>query len=383
MKVLGRASISDLLGGFIAYRSLCPMDARLRGLPAAQPGCDPDRPSNGSERMLRVPRKGTEDHARAVAAFLHEAQRLSHDGICKPPVRLLYVGDSSGSDASSFACLCRVTGWVGRALIVAETTQAPKVRSKRVDRNVVLFANRWETVCGFAEQAFADGYGVDQRTVVVVDVDKTLIGARGRNSTPLDRARLEALLHVAREATGGAIDERSLESNLRDLDRSSWHPLTADNQDVVAYLALVTATGGIGIGELRGTERTFASVIADISEWKHRLMPGIRRIHESVAEQVELGSPTPFVAFRQSEYWATRERILVEADGGSADVRLDEEIVMTGEVWQAVRGWQRHGCTVFGLSDKPDEACFPAGGSVSEEALPLHRIRMSIIGGGE
>ncbi len=383
MRVLGHASISDLLGGFIAYRSLCPMDARLRGIPAAQPGCDLDRSAKGSESAARVPRKGTEDHARVVAAFLREAHRLSHEDPRMSPSRLLYVGDSAGSDASSFAGLCRVTGWAGRALIVAETTQTARVRSERVGRNVVLFANRWETLGGFAEQAFADGYGADERTVIVVDVDKTLIGARGRNSAPLDCARLEAVLHVARQATGGTIDERLLGSNLQDLNRPSWHPLTADNQDVVAYLALMTATGGIGIGELRGTERTFASVLAEIDQRKHRLMPGIRRIHDSVAEQVELGRSTPFVAFRESEYWATRERMICNGEPGSAEVRLDRRIVMTGEVWQAVRTWQQHGCTVFGLSDKPDEACFPARGSVNEAALPLHRIRMPIIGGGE
>ncbi len=380
MIVLGRRSIFDLLGGFIAYRSLSPIDLRLRNLthPHARIG------RNAS--IQRIPRKGSPDHAAAVVKILREAHRLAHGTEAAAPSRLLYVGDSAGSDVPAFGHLCRVAGWSGRALIVAETEQPAEIRKERIDGITVHFANRWQAVAGFADEGRTAGYGSDQRTILVVDIDKTLIGARGRNSAPLDRARFQAALDVAQSFSGGAIDTTQLEMNLRELDRPAWHPLTADNQDVVAYVALIASSGAFGLDELHDWRQTgrggFPSFLDALNERRHLLSPGISNLHDAIRRRVAHGSATPFAAFRQFEYWATRNAASPLPCPASAEERLATEIVITGEVWAAVQDWQHRGCVAFGLSDKPDEACFPPACREIEGALPLHRIPMSIIGGG-
>lgn len=366
-----RATIADLLGGFIAYRNLRPIDLRLRGATDALP--------------RSIPRKGSHDHAIVVADILRGAHRLVHGTESASPSRLMYVGDSASSDVRAFGHLCRITQWEGRALIVSETAEPATVRADVVDGGTVLFANRWHALPRLVEQSRAAGYGDDRQTIVVIDIDKTLIGARGRNSIPLDRARFRAALDAARSVSGDAVDGTLLEINLREFDRPAWHPLTADNQDVVAYVALIATSGTFRVDELRSWQHVeqggFPSLLADLGKRRHLMSPWIRDLHDAICDQVNRGSPTPFRAFRQSEYWATRNAISRRADVAGAAERLDSEIVLTEEVWSAARSWQSRGCVVFGLSDKPDEACFPPDSSPPDVALPLHRIPMPIIGG--
>jgi hypothetical protein len=56
LKVYGTASVSDLLGDFVAYRGLRPADARLPGLAEIAPG--------------PAPRKGAPEYARVAADIL-------------------------------------------------------------------------------------------------------------------------------------------------------------------------------------------------------------------------------------------------------------------------------------------------------------------------
>nr|MBN1858173.1 hypothetical protein [Candidatus Bipolaricaulota bacterium] len=108
----------------------------------------------------------------------------------------------------------------------------------------------------------------------------------------------------------------------------------------------------------------------------------MRDLHNEICDQVDRGNATPFLAFRQAEYWATRNAISRAPTAANADERMYAGIVMTGEVWRAARALQDRGCVVFGLSDKPDEACFPPNAPSGEGELPLHRVPMPIVGSG-
>ena len=140
MMVLGHAPISDLFGGLIAYRSLRPVDPRLRNANVPSPSRDQTAPGR------QAPRKGSEQHAIAVAELLGMTHRLLRGRDAPAPSRLLYVGDSAGSDVRAFEHLCRATGWDGQALIVAETPQPAEVHRETISGGSVWFANRWEAV---------------------------------------------------------------------------------------------------------------------------------------------------------------------------------------------------------------------------------------------
>jgi hypothetical protein len=99
--------------------------------------------------------------------------------------------------------------------------------------------------------------------------------------------------------------------------------------------------------------------------------------HQSFAELADAGDPTPFKSFRRREFAETVALMGHMPDDTPAEVLLQEEIVITGEVWEALAGWRARGALLFGLSDKPDEAALPADGS-----MPLHRIRTHIVGEG-
>src|SRR5579859_1364569 len=99
MQVYGSASIADLLGQCIAYRSLCPVDPRLQHVIAGQ--------------SARTCRKGDLAYARIVTRLLEEARRL--DQPAAQLERLIVVGDTRVSDGGAFTSLCQYTGWTGRA----------------------------------------------------------------------------------------------------------------------------------------------------------------------------------------------------------------------------------------------------------------------------
>lgn len=362
----GRASISDLLGEFIAFRSLCPMDARLRGTVPAQ---------------LGHPRKGTQPHATAVAQLLREAHRLLHDGGSRPPSRLLYLGDTAGSDLRTFAALCRITGWAGRAVIVAETPDPPQQSEEPIGGGRVTFANRWSALPEIVARIRQEDLETPDDALVVVDLDKTLIGARGRNSAAIDRARRRAADAVSASILRLPEQKVRFGDWLREFDQPTWHAVTADNQDAVVYVALVVAAGAVTQEELAGVrdDNDGLGQLLDVVDRKtDALSPSILELHRGIRARTAAGDPTLFPEFRRMEYRATCDAMACLPDSVSPERMLEEEIVITAEVWHAVDDLKQRGATVFGLSDKPDEACFPPEGSGSKAALP--RAAMHIVG---
>ena len=59
---------------------------------------------------------------------------------------------------------------------------------------------------------------------------------------------------------------------------------------------------------------------------------------------------------------------------------LTQEIVITQEVRKAALAWRQSGALIFGLSDKPDEASIPTAAAAADGNLPLHRVRMKVVG---
>jgi len=371
MIYLGRASISDLLDDFVVFRSLRPMDARMAR-------------SGACQRF--APRKGTETHARIIAEILRTAWHLTHGR--GEPAQLFYLGDTMGSDIRTFRRLCQITGWSGQGLIVEQRDAPFEIRcDESSDGSNLFLSNNWQAASPTrlaAEDILIPGKA-STHTVAVVDIDKTLIGARGRNSAAIDRARIRAVRDVAASIVVDRANATLLEAYVRKLDHPAWHPLTADNQDAVAYIALLAASNAVPPDELsawKGSDRGGFMAFLDSVDARVRSDTTLAPLHEEVRGKVERGDPTVFPAFRRFEYRATCAAFASLSDSAPPEEMLDQEIVMTGEVWQTVREWRQQGVVVLGLSDKPDEACLPAEDDTEAGALPLHRIPLHIVSDG-
>jgi hypothetical protein len=92
---------------------------------------------------------------------------------------------------------------------------------------------------------------LDEQTAVVVDIDKTALGAKGRNDHVIDRARLEGIFRTMTAVLGeDRFDRPRFIEHYSELNRGRYHFLTADNQDYLAYICLVLNTGLISFEEL-------------------------------------------------------------------------------------------------------------------------------------
>lgn len=371
MRVYGAAALADLFGDMLAYRNLCPLDRRVPDGPvlAAQLGLGP----------ARALRKGADDYARIVAEILRRAHALQSTRA--PLRRVVVIGDTAATDGATFTSLRSVTPWQGRAFICQEApANAP---ASRWDGETCS-ANRWAAIDDFAAALDAEQFDVDQQTAIVLDIDKTLIGARGRNHQLIDDARLQALRASVAGILGDAYDDEAFAQIYQELNQPGYHAITADNQDYVGYLCVMIASGVIEIEAVRERRHApaggFAGLIGAIGARGAWPSAALASFHEQIAGLVAAGDPTPFKAFRYNELRETARRMGCMPDGTPAEALLRTELVITAEVWQVAHAWRARGALLFGLSDKPDEAAIPTPEAAASGARPLHRIVTHIVG---
>ena len=357
MKLHGLTTLSELLGDRVVYRNLEPADPHLPGLRAAWREMGLAGP--------QVPRKADVAYAQAVVWLLRRA---------RPGLeRLLYIGDTRLLDGTAFHNIQAAGGWPARAFIASEDLAA----TPRLERDGPLFvANRWALVGEFLSQAEAEGLRLGPEAALVLDLDKTTLGARGRNDGAVDRARVDGVRATVAALLGERFDQAAFDRAYGELNRPAYHPFTADNQDYLAYICLAVGAGMIGFEELldqvqAGNVQNFQEFLAAVAPQARAAEPRLRALHEEIVMRVEAGDPTPFKEFRRREYLATVARFGRPEGEVPIEVRLREEILITQEVREAALAAGRRGALVFGLSDKPDEASFPPPGAKGLQ--PLHR----------
>ncbi len=233
----------------------------------------------------------------------------------------------------------------------------------------------------------AAGLHVDERTAVVLDIDKTALGAKGRNDKVIDRARLAGIFRTMNSVLGADFDEGAFERDYAEMNRSRYHQLTADNQDYVAYICLVLNTNLISLDEvMREVETNSLDNFEQFIRWvDSRMMinpakgEALREVHEAVNASVRVGDPTPFKRFRRQEFLSTMEHMGNMPDTATVAEILQEEITLTEEVYQLAFWLKSRGCLLLCMSDKPDEASMPHT-RVSPDLVPLHRAETHRIG---
>ncbi len=355
----GSGSIADIVGDLVAYRSLRPYDDRLAQVDLPVP----------------PPRKHSPEYAQVVGALLRRARALDAPGV--PLRRLIVVGDNAASDGAAFTNLCAVHGWEGVAAIVNERT--PSEPPRRTDDGRIWLLSHWSQIRWFAEAVGT----VDATTVVLLDIDKTLLGARGRNDMVIDQARATAMEAVCGGLLGDHFDRAAFDTAQRTFTTRAYAPLTDDNQDYVAYLCLIAAAGVVRVDQIvQAIDRQAVTAMPDVVQLVERLLPAqstpFHAAHAEIAARVTAGDPTPFKAFRHREFIETVARMGTTGDvGGVPD--LDAELVLTGEVLDVARRWHMMRALIFALSDKPDESALPDDAQQQSGYLPLHRTRARIV----
>jgi hypothetical protein len=357
--VTGSGTIGDLLGDMIAYRSLRPCDGRLASFRAP----------------AVAPRKIDIAYAQVVGQLLQQARYLEAPDT--QIQQIIMIGDNAPTDGAAFDNLCAVNGWSGTALIVSEQPDGTVARAE-MDAAGHLYLGRWSALRGWAQSA-----RVDQATVVLVDVDKTLLGARGRNDAVIDCARAVAMREAIAEMLGGDSDPGIFEEARRTFNDRAFHTLTGDNQDYVAYLALVVASGMWTTARLASAIRngefvTIDALIARVEAANGQVAARLQAVQRPIVERIRLGDPTPFKAFREREFLETVARMNLPADL-AIETRLGEELLLTGEVIEAAETLRRRGALLFALSDKPDEAALPTPALRAANYVHLHHTPTHIV----
>ena len=368
-----KSSLSELFGDFVIYRDLNAVDERLPRYAAAYAEMGLASPN--------PPRKQERAYAQALAWLLARGQDLTHPG--QPLREIVYIGDTMLSDGGAFANLRDFTGWRGWCFIGAEKDEELAISEK----NGLYQANRWSALAEFVSWLQGEqGAALDAGTVAIVDIDKTLLGARGRNDGSIDRARLAAIEATLAEAIGPSFDQPAFRRAYATLNVPKYHPFTADNQDNVAYICLMLSAGFTSLDALQadiaaGVLPDYRAFMAQVDAQRERLpAPALVALHDDIYGLVCAGDLTPFKAFRRREYRETVARMGHLPDDAPLARRLLEEICLTRETLDVSAWFKRRGCLMVALSDKPDEATAPAPGLAAADSLPLHRTATHIIG---
>ncbi|MBX3015748.1 MAG: hypothetical protein KF832_29785 [Caldilineaceae bacterium] len=372
----GRATLADFFGDMVIYRNLEPLEKKLPGLKSAgyRMGLTNDA----------IPRKFEPGYAKAALWFAEEAQRLRRVSV--PLREMLFIGDTLLNDGQAYRNLLKLSGWQSACFIGADRLeQKPSVEIDEKDR--LYNANRWFALGDWIESLAEQGFRLDQQTVFIVDIDKTLLGAKGRNDAVIDKARLDGIYQTMDAVLGEDFDRTAFEKQYSTLNRSRYHSLTADNQDYLAYICLVLNTGLIRFEELLSEiENDSLKDFEQLIRWvDSRLMSrggiteAFRQVHEAVRASQRIGDPTPFKQFRREEFVSTVSHMGNMADDASVEQILAEEITLTEEICQLAESLKARGCLLLCFSDKPYEASCPTR-QLAANFLPVHRMTTHRIG---
>lgn len=370
-----QVALNDVLNGNLIFRNLRPVNPEL-----------PDYKKLASSLDLNprnIPRKTSPQYALVVSRIFKAIERLN--GGRQKFSNLVYVGDTIFSDGLCFKHLCETTRWHGKAFIGEDDFSCPANIDERYHADATItVANRWTEVYTFAAKLQKEGW-VTPETVVVCDIDKTLLAARGRNGHLIDQVRLSAALEIGRNACGDYFNEKRFTDLYHNLDQAAYHPLTDDNQDYLVYICLMLNKPWQKKTHLKndildGRLRSFHEFIDWMQDHLTEMPLCLHGIHQSYFQAYMDGDLTPFKSFRQSELRHTLSLMGHLADDASFNELLKNEIVITEEVFSVLQQWQKLGAFIISLSDKPDEAAIPTRQMEIEGVLPLHLQKTHCVG---
>jgi hypothetical protein len=371
-KAYGLTTLDEFMGDHVAYRNLIPADPRL-------PSVSDLRSSLGLQDGV-LPRKSEPTYGQVVVEILRQARQIDQSGV--EIERLVYIGDTQLNDGTAFRNICAAGGWPGWAYIGRDTPQSlPEVSIQ----GSLYVSNRWSALPAFLIFLADQGFALDERTAAVIDIDKTAIGARGRNDHVINEARVAGVQRTVADLLGSNYDQGAFQRAYDELNQTAYHPFTTDNQDYLAYICLMLGAGLFSLKRVvsdvqSGSLADFQDFIAQVQDRRAELDgSGLTPIHDDVWRCVQAGDPTPFKAFRYNEYLTTTARF-GDLPGATVEQTLDQRIVLTQEVREAALTLREQGVLLFGVSDKPDEASLPNEQQAQEGMKALHHLEILAVG---
>lgn len=374
--VAEQAKLADQYEDLFIYRDLEPLDKRIKGMKKA------------AGRMgvmgTSIPRKHDEEYALATVWFVEELQQLR--GVPKNIKELLVIGDSLYNDGQAYQNIRELSRWHGSCFIGDEDFEAKAAGDLDEETNIYT-SNRWAALTTWVALLLEQGLKIGEETAVIVDVDKTLLGARGRNDHVINQARLQGMYSTMNSILGSGFDKAMFERQYDELSQAKYNYLTEDNLDYLVYICLVLNANLIKLDDIV-SQSTHGSIgnFSQFARWVHSTLmlksgggERLRQVHESIMAGLHVGDPTPFKRLREQEFIATAAHMGNMSKSTSLDDILEEEIVITYEVLQLSRWLEERGCLLLCMSDKPSESACPDP-QVKSNLQPLHKISTHVVG---
>ena len=233
MKVYGMTSLYEILGDFVVYRNLAPVDARLPGLEDVRNSVD--IPAG------KTPRKGQPAYARIVVRMLRAAAKLIDPNYTIQ--QLIYIGDTRMNDGNAFTTIANAGDWPGIAFIAAENQHPPSVDLVEEGTMNLYLTNRWSALSDFETYCHDHDFHFGEGTAIIIDLDKTALGARGRNDHVINQARVEAVRLTVGNLLGEAFDLECFQEAYGILNQPSFHSFTCHVNIKLTCYSLPIRTG--------------------------------------------------------------------------------------------------------------------------------------------
>ena len=192
MNTHGLSSLAEFLGNRVVYRNLDVQDPSLPRFQtiAQQIGLTENR----------IPRKSERAYGQIVAKLLQTAMQKDLSGHAIKD--LIFVGDTRMNDGTAFINICQAGNWNGIAFIGNEKDQPANIQKDPGFELPLYNANRWSTLQTFETVCQQHNIHINEQCAVVFDLDKTSLGARGRNDAAIDHARTQAAEDVVHAILG-------------------------------------------------------------------------------------------------------------------------------------------------------------------------------------
>jgi hypothetical protein len=341
-----RGKLSDFLGKNIVFRELEPIDNSL------------PRFSDLKEKLgfYRLPRKKDPEYAMALSEIFRAKGDFN---------KILYIGDTLMSDLS----VIKNFADMGKFAVMGIITRENEIEGFE-KRDNYIFNGSWANLPRVARYVEDNFFSIDNGTILVVDIDKTAIGARGRNERAIDRARMDAIFMLVENIFPGFSKEQFL-SVYSAINNKKFFYLTEDNQDFTSILSILVFSGTVELNALQNFG-TLLEVLQNVNVKNPVLMEYV----ETVMENIKKKNPTAFPQFRKAEFEKTVARMDFLSDDESESKLLEEEILITKEVYDTTLSLKEKGAFVFGVSDKPALSSMP--GENEKDLPPIYEKTMKI-----
>lgn len=322
-----RGTLNDIFNNYIVFRELNPINKSLPSFEEIK----------AKLHLESLPRKKDKEYALVLKEILKSALSFSN---------IIYIGDTFLSD------LTVVENLKDLGIDVFGVITDESVSETSSPHDYIVFNNSWSRL----EEIVLDK--IREKTILLVDIDKTAIGAHGRNHLPIDKARTDAIVSLAENVFMRNFHESEKENFLKlykSIHTKELLNFTQDNQDIVSIVTLIIYSGILSLQEFykASRENTFEEFVENIS-----VPENLGNLIHEVKENLKQKSPTLFPTFRKIELEKTIARMDFLPDETPLQIIFNEEILITGEVYRIGKYALSKGAVVFGVSDKPEIASF-------------------------